>query len=345
MRKLLLLFPVILIGFLIMTGQKNPEAEKWSLALPNWMYDPSVRIAATLPQVNDFTNPNKDIRYVRTPYEVLAVSPNFRVLPRTNSYQSETDIVRHPTNPLIMFGSSNAFNNTGSLFISEGVYVTTDGGITWGGSDTMSLANGTPVPNQGGDPGILIDKDGRFIQTHLGFTTSGMFGNYSTDNGASWSSNFTIASGSQDKNLAGTDDSPTSPFYGRSYCVWSLFTASAPPIDVSYTTNGGVSWSTPQQINTPPSGHYSQGCDIRTGPNGEVYVVWAAPIAGSPFTEDFAGFAKSTNGGVSWTVTENAYDMNGIRGTFPSKSNIRVNGFPRIDVDRSGGSRNGLSLI
>jgi len=341
MRKLFILIPVLIIVFFIITGQKNPESEKWSNNFSTNLYDPGVINSAVLPQVYDFTNPNTETRHVKTPYEVISVSPNIRVLPRTNSYQSEVDIVRHPTNPMILFGSSNAFNNTGTLFISEGVYVSTDGGITWGGSDTMKLAGGAPVPNQGGDPGITIDKNGTFIQTHLGFSTSGMFGNYSTDNGSTWSSNYTIASGSQDKNLAGTDDSPTSPYYGRSYCVWSLFTSGSPPIDISYTTNGGVSWSTPQQINTPPSGHYSQGCDIRTGPNGEVYVIWAAPVAGVPFTEDFAGFGRSTDGGVNWTVTENAYDMNGIRGIFSSKSSIRVNGFPRIDVDRSGGVRNG----
>jgi len=37
--------------------------------------------------------------------------------------------------------------------------------------------------------------------------------------------------------------------------------------------------------------------------------------------------------------------MNGIRGTFPSKSGIRVNGFTRIDVDRSGGPRNGWIYV
>ncbi|MBK8552095.1 MAG: exo-alpha-sialidase [Ignavibacteria bacterium] len=37
--------------------------------------------------------------------------------------------------------------------------------------------------------------------------------------------------------------------------------------------------------------------------------------------------------------------MNGIRGTFPTKSNIRVNGFTRIDVDRSGGPRNGWIYV
>jgi len=89
MRKLFMLIPVIVIGFFIMTGQKNPDAERWSNYLPSGIYDPSVRITATLPQVYDFTNPNTQISYVRTPYEVLAVSPNVRVLPRTNSYQSE----------------------------------------------------------------------------------------------------------------------------------------------------------------------------------------------------------------------------------------------------------------
>jgi len=345
LKKLFLLIPAVLLCFILMTGQSNQVAEKWDNVLPTGVYDPNVYVSAPLPQVFDFINPNTQTRYYNNGNEVVAVSPNVRVLPRTNSYQSEVNIVRHPLNPLIMFGSSNAFNNTGTLFISEGIYVTTNGGNSWFGSDTMKLSGGTPVPNQGGDPGIAIDKNGVFIQTHLGFSTSGMFGNYSTDNGATWSSNFTIATGSQDKNLAASDDAPSSPYYGRTYCVWSRFTAASPPIAVSYTTNGGVSWSASTDINTSVAGHYSQGCDIRTGPNGEVYVAWAAPTSGSPFTEDFAGFAKSTNGGVSWTVTNNAYDMNGIRGTFPTKSNIRVNGFTRIDVDRSGGSRNGWIYI
>ncbi|MBS1519060.1 MAG: hypothetical protein JSS91_13315 [Bacteroidetes bacterium] len=341
MRKLFNVLPLILVSYVFFTGQSNQVAQKWDDRLSTNIYDPSIRITAPLPQVFDFVNPNTQTRYYNNPNEVVAVAPNVRVLPRSNSYQSEVNIVRHPLNPLIMFGSSNAFNNTGTLFISEGIYVTTNGGASWFGSDTMKLSGGTPVPNQGGDPGITLDKNGVLLQTHLGYTTSGIFANYSTDNGISWSSNYTIISGSQDKNMAGTDDNPSSPYYGRSYCVWSLFTAAAPPIDISYTTNGGVSWSTPQQINNPPSGHYSQGCDIRTGPNGEVYVIWAAPMTSSPFTEDFAGFAKSTNGGTSWTVTENAYDMNGIRGTFASKSGIRVNGFTRLDVDKSGGPRNG----
>ena len=342
MKKIFYLLPVILVGFVLLTGQNVPDEAKWNQPMQTNVYDPSAVYSDKLPVVRDYFNPLATNRIIETPYEVLEVTPNVRVLPRTNSWQSEVDIKRHPLNPLIMFGSSNAFNNSGSLFISEGVYVTTNGGVTWFGSDTTT---GAPIGNHGGDPGITIDKNGTFIQTHLGYSTSGMFANYSTNNGSTWSATYTITTGSQDKNLAATDDAPASPYYGRSYVVWSLFNLASPPIGVSYTTNSGVSWSSVIQINTSVSGHYSQGCDVAVGPNGEVYVIWAAPISGSPFTEDFAGFAKSTNGGVSWTVTNNAFDMNGVRSTNFNGWGIRTNSFPRISVDKTGGPRNGWIYV
>lgn len=81
------------------------------------------------------------------------------------------------------------------------------------------------------------------------------------------------------------------------------------------------------------------------GPNGTVNVCWAGVINTSPFTEDFVGFAYSTNGGTSWFVRENAFDMNGIKGMLAQKGNIRADGLPRIDVDKSGGLRNGWIYI
>jgi hypothetical protein len=342
MKKLLYLFPVLLVGFFLLTGQNLPDEAKWNQPMQTNLYDPSAIYSEKLPVVRDYFNPNAVSRIVTTPYEVIEVTPNVRVLPRTNSWQSEVDIKRHPLNPNIMFGSSNAFNNSGTLFISEGVYVTTNGGVSWFGTDTLQ---GAPIGNHGGDPGIAIDKNGTFIMTHLGYSTSGMFANYSTNNGSTWSSTYTITTGSQDKNLAATDDAPASPYYGRSYVVWSLFNLSSPPIGVSYTSNGGVNWSSVIQINTSVTGHYSQGCDVAVGPNGDVYVVWAAPISGSPYTEDFAGFAKSTNGGVTWTVTNNAFDMNGVRSTNFNGWGIRTNSFPRISVDKSGGPRNGWIYV
>ena len=333
MKNLFALFLLVLFVTNFSVSQ-----EKWSID-PRMVSKYPTGKYVNLPKgIENYVNPNKTVRVYQTEDGILIVNPNVRIYPTTSNQQDEVIIVRHPLNPNIMFGSANT--TVGSLY-SQGVYVTTNGGISWFGSDILNTSVTAPFS----DPGPTIDKNGTIIMTTL--RTSGgtpMVACYSTNYGTTWSSLYTISSSNSDKNFAGTDDSPSSPYYGRSYCVWSNFSLSSPPAVVSYTTNGGVSWSSMSQINNPPGGHYSQGVDIRTGPNGEVYVCWAAPMSSSPYTEDFVGFAKSTNGGVTWTVTENAYDMNGIRGSlFPTS--IRVNGFPRIDVDRSGGARNGWIYI
>ena len=85
-----------------------------------------------------------------------------------------------------------------------------------------------------------------------------------------------------------------------------------------YTDDGGANWSAPAQINNPIQ--RSVGGDITMGPDGKVYACWAAVISVSPFTEDFVGIASSSNGGASWQVTENAFDMNGINGLLTQKA-------------------------
>ena len=344
MKKLFFILPSLLICFFTMSGQKatneNPS--------PRWSIDPRTSIGlypageySQLPQTDNWVSPSKDPRTVITPIGTFDISPNFRVHPSLGT-QSEVPIVRHPSNPLIMLGSANTFRG-GSTF-STGVYVTTDGGITWFGSDTLN--------NGGfsfGDPGPMIDKDGRFLMSYI--TTSGSMGaSYSTNNGINWVPTVTFpgASTSADKNLSGTDDAPTSPFYGRSYTVYTEFAgAYTNRIVSSYTSNGGVSWSTISPVSPPTSsGHHHQGCDVRVGPNGECYVVWAnCTTNGQNSTEDSLGFAKSTDGGVTWAVARNnASNMNGIRAA-NLFNGIRMAGFPRIDVDRSGGARNGWIYV
>src|SRR6266545_5563239 len=115
-----------------------------------------------------------------------ALAPNFRIHPSAGN-QIEPSIVRHQTNPMIMFASAFTIRQA---FLSEGVYVTTDGGVTWFGNDTCS---GAPITNHGGDPGPIIDKNGRFILTHQGRSITGMYSNYSDNLGISWSGNLQIA--------------------------------------------------------------------------------------------------------------------------------------------------------
>jgi hypothetical protein len=317
---------LIIITFITLSSSSQ---ERWSETKK-----PVMGSYVNLPSPEGNWQPSKIHNVYQFGNMLITVGPSIRVLP-SSAQQDEIILVRHPSNQNIMFGGANT--TVGGTY-GQGGYLTTDGGNTWTGTNLLP-----PFTSNSSDPGPTIDKNGVIIFTTL--DVPGMVAAYSTNNGVTWSSRITLQSGSADKNFAYSDDAPSSPYYGRSYCVWSNFGISQPPIVFSFTTNGGVSWSSFTQINTPPSGHYSQGCDIAVGPTGQVYVCWAAPTSSSPFTEDYLGFARSTNGGSSWTVTENAYDMNGIRANSFNGWGVRVNGFPRIAVDRSGGPRNGWIYI
>jgi len=310
---------------------------------PRWSMHPSTRINIepvgtyqALPENYDWMDENVP-RDVITPQGTFSVGANVAVFPTGTVTQSEVPITRHPTNPYIIFASANTYPVGTATTISTGSFVSTNGGVTWTG-------NNAPI-NNFGDPAPMVDKDGRFLISYI-TSTGSMGASYSTDNGSTFSGTVTFpgASTAADKNLSCTDDDPTSPFYGRSYTVYTEFGGSfVNRIVGTYTTNGGVNWSSISVISPPTSsGHHHQGCDVRTGPGGIVYVVWANCITnGQNSTEDSLGFAYSTNGGVSWLgARNNAINLNGIRTSdlFNLTANtVRCNGFPRIDVDRTCG--------
>ncbi len=266
---------------------------------------------------------------------------NFRLHPSGNA-QIEPSIVRSPVNPQILFCSAYTISVNGSGFRSEGIYVSTDGGVTWSGSDTCG---GAPVTTgHGGDPGPIIDKNGVFLLTHQGGLVTGMFANTSSNNGSSWTSNYTIATNDQDKGSPFTDDVPASSFYGRSFLIWTRFTNPF-PIVVSYTSNSGVNWSALTQINNSQTGRQSVGPVGATGPDGVEYVSWASAENSAGLVERGIGFASSTNGGTSWNVQENIFNITGIKTSSLQPWGIRVNSYPEMDIDKSGGARNGWIYI
>ncbi|MBS1518810.1 MAG: exo-alpha-sialidase, partial [Bacteroidetes bacterium] len=339
-----LLFSLIILGFVVFMGQGSGDDDpRWSNPRTPAMLSGEF---APLPNiVNDINQFSYSPRINITPIGVLTTFPNVRIRPSTATVQSELDIVRNPNNPNILFGSSNS---TSGSFINSASYVSTDGGLTWNGSDTINAPN---LNDQRGDPGPTIDKNNTLILTHLTSSSNfgsvtGMGANYSTNNGQTWSATFQVVNdGSADKNLAGSDDSPTSPFYGNSYFAWTSFGTSPANGRAARTTNSGVSWNAPVIINTTPAGHNAQGHDVAVAPNGNVFVVWTAGVSSSPFTEDFVGVAKSTDGGVTYTATENAYDVNGSRSSSFNGWGIRTNGFPRVEIDKSNGPRRGWIYI
>ena len=265
-------------------------------------------------------------------------APNYRIYPGEVT-QTEVFIVSSPLDHDVLFSSCNTLTFI-PFFVSEGIYVTTDGGSSWQGNDTCT---GEPMAFHGGDPGIAIDKDGTFILTRLGRSPfTGLYSHYSTDQGLTWSSQQVISTDDLERAVVASDIFPASPYYGRTYAAWVKF---APPFPMmlSYTDDGGLSWSIPMAINNPSN--RSAGGDICVGPGGEVYVCWAGVTEQSPFKEILVGFASSSSGGATWNVTEEAFEVNGITGLLPEKGNIRVNGLPNIAVDTSSGERHGWIYI
>jgi len=268
----------------------------------------------------------------------LRFGNNYRLYP-SNINQTEVFIVKSPLDQNILFSACNTLNFI-PFFVSEGIFVTSNGGQSWYGNDTCT---GPPIDFHGGDPGIAIDKNGTFILTRLGRSPFiGLYSHYSTDNGVTWSAQKVISTDDLERASVISDGDPFSPFYGRTYAAWVRF---APPFPLSfcYTDNGAQNWSTPAEVNNPSN--RSAGGDLALGPNGEVYVCWAGVTATTPFKEILVGFASSSTGGASWIVTEQAFPVNGITGVLPNKDNIRVNGLPNMDVDLTDGSRKGWTYI
>jgi hypothetical protein len=270
----------------------------------------------------------------------INIGDNYRIYP-SNVTQTEVFIVKSPVDENVIFASANAVSFFPQLFISEGIYVTTDGGNSWRGTDTCT---GQLIDFHGGDPGIVIDKDGRFIITRLGTDQiPGLFSHYSTDNGQTWSPQQNITS-PQDLERATltTDAVLTSSFYGRTYSAWVSWTR---PFSVWFASidDGAQNWSNPQQINNPS--FRGAGGDITIGPNGEVYVCWAGVDNPPGAKEILVGFASSFNGGSEWNVQETAFNINGITGKLEEKEFIIVNGLPSIAVDTTGGQRHGWIYI
>ncbi len=314
--------------------------------VPEWVWkSPQSKVYPTgeyynLPAAEDqvnYENPNKTTRYVNTGQELLVLPPNVRPFPHTAT-QSEIDATNMTGNGSVMFASWNSY---GPSFYGTGFCFSNNGGTSWSGNFQMYTPNS-------GDPGAIVWPTGSTWAGRLGLSCIQGFG-HSDNNGTSWTFDMNFPGVSSfDKNLSAVDDVTGSPFFGRAYTVWTEFAgANVNRIVGSYSTNGGVTWTTLAPVSpVPASGHHCQGCDIKVGPGGVVYVVWAhCTTNGQNSTEDNLGFAKSTDGGVTWTVSNNnVVDINGIRAA-SLFNGIRASGFPRFAIDKTGGARNGWLYV
>jgi PKD repeat protein len=354
MRNYLLLFFMPVITLLTITGYgqsklvnsgKNVPVEQVDTRIDNMRYWNRMAEKGLVPY--NAQVPVKPAEYQGSLIEIkgvtIADSPDVPVTNLTNVTESENSVFVDPNNNQYLLNSNNSTSwsggSVGSLY-GANYFQSANGGTTWGGS--YQGAGGA----NSGDPTTAIGINGREYVNYI--SGAGGQGIAYSDNGSSWLT-ATIAPnpGSlADKNHMWIDNSSVSSHEGNLYTAWTDFGGTDDAeIKISRSTNDGVNWSTPVNISSAVNaGSHNQGVNIQTGPNGEVYVCWAI-YDSWPSDETAIGFAKSTNGGVSYnTATRIISSIKGIRTTETSKSH-RVNSFPVMAVDISGGSNNGNLYI
>ena len=267
----------------------------------------------------------------------------------TNTTQSENSIFVHPLDNNKLLNSNNSTNSPFSILYGTSRFESFDGGLTW----PMPPGSVTgPTGSNWGDPAAAIGTNGwyyiNFINTGFGQGVA-----RSTNEGTSWTGATLAASGTLDKNHMWVDNKVGSPFEGNLYAGWTIFsgTTTYGDIEVMRSTDDGVTWVNRQAVSTAVAGaSHDQGVNIQTGPNGEVYVCWSAYDAfscPSNCDEDDIGFAKSTNGGVSFMpptrITTLVSDLRGIRGEGSNNGGtwpVRLASFPVMAADISGMTSN-----
>ncbi|MCD4771991.1 MAG: glycoside hydrolase, partial [Bacteroidales bacterium] len=295
---------------------------------------------AGLVLLNPYTKVESSVYTGSTIKSTLVVtrdSPDVAVTTESST-QSENSVFIDPSDNETILNSNNSTTNPAadnrSLYGANDLY-SFDGGTNWEGE--IAGAGG----NNSGDPTTAINLNGRWF---VGYITSslGQGVSYSDDQGDNWIK-VTVSGGggaTLDKNHLWVDNSPTSPYKGNLYDSWTPLGYSHPndsEIELSLSDDDGVSWSSPKNISSAVNaGSHNQGVNISTGPNGEVYAIWAI-YDSWPSDETAIGFAKSLNGGITWVSASRIIEnIRGIRTSETSK-NMRVNFFPVMDVDISTG--------
>jgi hypothetical protein len=263
--------------------------------------------------------------------------------------QDETPIALDPTNPDRLLSGANDYRNGDAQC---GVYGSRDGGATWNDVGTGTLV----FPGQAaGDPSTAFNSSGTAFYACLGFTrgplataTSEIFISSSTDLATITLRGFavlTIAGDGDatygyfnDKPFITIDNRAGSPHQGRIYVSWTRYklrkigdTYVESPIVLSYSDNGGVTWSSMKAV-TPPALNSDQGSVPGVGPNGEVYVVFEN--FNTPGATNQVMVATSLDGGNTFAdpvKVDDVFDLPLLTNT-----HFRNNSFPSIAICQSG---------
>ena len=299
--------------------------------------------------------------------QVVTVRDDVRVTPAIDPDPAdETSIAVSTLDPQVIVGASKkilggASPNQGTTRVVY--YYSSDGGNTWG-TGLLGLDTPQKVFSRASDPSVVADADGNFYLCALMLDfnrDNGVYVFKSTDRGRTFSQPVpafqdlanTTNPKLSDKCYITVDTSPASPFKNTVYAVWSvndLDDAGVPRglIQMSRRRPGDAAFSAPKTISHNGD---MRGPSVATGPNGEVYAAWQGIGATRVLL-----FNASTDGGVTFLPVDVApstdYNIHNFTGALSEPgADIFINGVPRmnsfpvIDVDRSGGPNSGTIYV
>jgi hypothetical protein len=239
---------------------------------------------------------------------LISSGPDQDVSDAADSYEGETGATG--TSTILVGASNHVYPGNCSVTAPSGTfgdcavkaYASSDGGLTFTGT-TISRTWGGNTFGITFDPGVDFDKNGNFYFSFGGAPLSGNYPNSvavsKSSNGTTWGTPVAVTFNRNrffdDKYYLAVDRS-NSAFANRIYVSWDRNQSNNQILYISYSSNGGTSWSAPIKVNDGTSsferviGAYP-AVDQATG---VVYDSWDDYAKNKIFVD------KSTNGGVSW---------------------------------------------
>lgn len=234
-------------------------------------------------------------------------------------------------------GNTASFNSDGMIH-------------TLPGFGTLAAQLGIPGLASDGDPALAFNKDGIVYYASLagvrGTNISDLLTvSSSPDGGKTWSdpvlaTDKTNPVDFNDKEAIWVDNSSSklSKFSGNVYVSWTLFIGvpgTAEPIMFTRSTDGGQTWSPAQKLSASYNNRTiggRQGSTIRTDSTGNVYVIWESGVTIDGTKTDAQVFAKSTDGGVTFSKPAVISPVHDLPSPLPGSS-FRNDSFPAAAVD------------